>query len=146
MADELTGVPTAIDALVDTLTRELTGARVFDGPATGSVTGDAVWVGITPTDPSLDTFDQTAGLGRSQVTFDITCLARSWSGSANVRTQRTRAYALVGRVKALLRADPTLGGAVMNARLAGSLYTPYLTEQGQLVVDVIFRVAVTTYA
>src|SRR5690606_26168547 len=131
MSDDLTGVPTAIDALVDTLTRELAGAHVFDGPSTSNVTGDAVWVGITPDDPSLDTFDTPAGLGRTQITFDVTCLARSGSGSANIRAQRARAYALVGRVKSLLRVDPTLGGVVMNARLAGSLYTPYFTEQGQ---------------
>lgn len=146
MGGDTTGVPGAIDALVAALSANLKPARVVDGPATNNVTGDVVWVGITPDDPSLDAPDDAAGLGRSRITFDINCLARSWSGSADTAKQRTRAYALVSQVKAALTADKTLGGAVMQARFAGSLYTPYYDEQSRLVIDVVFRVAVTTYA
>lgn len=139
----MSALPEALDALVSVLTRELRPAQVIDGPATTGVSGDAVWVGITPDDPTTDAPDDIAGLRRSRETFEIRCLARSWSGSADVAEQRRRAYALVKQVKAVLREDPALGGVVMLARFAGSLYTPYYTPQGQLVVDVVFRVEVT---
>jgi hypothetical protein len=142
----MTAVPEAIDALIATLTRELRTARVIDGPAVNGGAGDTVWVGITPDDPTMDAPDDVAGLGKARGQFEIRCLARSWSGSADVATQRRKAYALVKGVKAALLADKTLGGAVMMARFAGSLYTPYFNEQNQLVVDVIFRVEVTAYS
>lgn len=142
----MTAVPGAIDALVGVLTRELRPAKVIDGPATYGVTGDAVWVGLTPDDPTLDAPHDVAGLGKARESFEIRCLARSWSGSADVASQRRKAYALVNRVKAALLADKTLGGAVITARYAGSLYTPYYDAQSRLVADVIFRVAVTAYS
>jgi hypothetical protein len=130
---------------VATLQRELRPAQDIDGPATVGVQGDAVWVGITPDDPSTDAPEQIAGLGKARGVFEIRCLARSWSGSANVATQRRKAYDLIKRVKDALQADKTLGGSVMLARYAGDLYAPYYDEQSRLVVDVIFRVAVTAY-
>jgi len=142
----MTAVPQAIDALVEVLRRELRPAQVFDGPATYGVTGDAVWVGITPDDPNLDAPHAVAGLGKAREAFEVRCLARSWSGSADVAAQRRKAYALVNRAKTALIADETLGGAVMTARYAGSLYVPYFDEQRRLVVDVIFRVAVTAFS
>lgn len=142
----MSSVPAAIDALVATLERELRPVRIIDGPATSGVQGDAIWVGITPDDPSTDAPDFVAGLGKTREAFEIRCLARSWSGSADVAAQRRRAYDLVRRVREVLRADPTLGGAVMLARVAGTLYAPYFDADGRLVVDVIFRVAVTAFS
>lgn len=137
-----TAVPDAIDALYETLKAGLKPATVIDGPATPNVSGDAVWVGITPEDPTTDAPRATAGLRVSREQFEILCLARSWSGSADVAKQRRRAYALVKQASTVLDADKTLGGVVLMARLAGSLYTPYYTEQAQFVVDVVFRVSI----
>lgn len=136
-------LPAAIDALVTVLTRELKPAQVIDGPETTGVVGDVVWVGITPDDPTTDAAEDVAGLRRTRETFEVRCQARSWSGTAKVAEQRKKAYALVNKVSGALRIDPSLGGVVLQARVAGSLYTPYLTADGKLVVDVIFRVQIS---
>lgn len=125
--------------------KSLASAKVVDGPATPNVQGDVVWVGITPDEPNTDASDDIAGLAANRESFDVSCLARSWSGSADVAAQRTRTYALITGVRSALADDITLGGAVTRARFAGSLYQPYYTEQGQLVVDVVFRIRVDAF-
>jgi hypothetical protein len=135
----------AINGLHDLLARELAPAQVIDGPATIGVSGPVVWVGITPDDPSTDVPTVTAGLRAERESFDIQCLARSWSGSADVRRQREQTAALVAKARAALRSDSTLGRSVMHARFGGLLYAPYYTEQAQLVVDVQFRVSCDLY-
>lgn len=141
----MSAVPTAIDALVAEFTAGMPDVQVVDGTPVVDVRGDVVGVGAVldlelPLD--LDSLETVAGLEAVRKSCTVTCLARSWSGNAHVKPQRDRTYALITRVRDLLRANPTLGGEVIQARYAGDTYRPWRSEQAQLVVDVAFRVDV----
>jgi len=142
----MSAVPTAIDALVAEFTAGMPGVQIVDGPPVVDVRGDVVGVGAVldqelPLD--LDSLESPAGLQAVRKQCTVTCLARSWSGNAAVKPQRDRTYGIVTQVRGLLRANPTLSGAVIQARYAGDTYRPWRSEQAQLVVDVAFRVDVT---
>ncbi len=139
----MSAVPVALDALVALFTARLPGTQIVDGPPTVDVAGDVVAVGVTPQDPAdVQSTEDIAGLGAVQESFDVLCMARSWSGNDGVKAQRDRTYALLGAVRDRLRADPTLNGAVAHVLLVGSSYMPWRTDKAQLVVDVPFRVQV----
>jgi hypothetical protein len=140
----MSAVPVAIDALVDRLVRRFgRSAAVIDGPPTPTATGDLVAVGLGPEDVlAVESTSSIAGLRGARESFPVLCLARSWSGNASVRDQRTRTYRLIDAVREELEADPTLGRAVTRARFAGDTYTPWRTSEGALVVDVPFTVAI----
>lgn len=142
----MSAVPSALDALVALFAVKLPGTQIVDGPPTVDIAGDVVAVGVTPDDPSdVQSTEDIAGLGAVQESFDVLCLARSWSGGDGVKTQRDRTYRLLTAVKSALAADESLGGVVTRARLAGSSYGPWRTSAGQLVVDVTFRITVETF-
>lgn len=139
----MSAVPDALDALVAMGRRALPRVQVVDGPPTVDIVGDVIAVGITPNDPAdVEAVEDIRGLAVVGESFTVACVARSWSGNDSVKAQRDRTYALLAPVKAALQADPTLGGVVLRARFAGSSYMPWRSEQNQLVVDVVFRVAV----
>lgn len=140
----MSAVPATIDALVALFGSKLgRQVQVLDGPPTVDVQGDVVAVGLTPQEPAdVDASEGPAGLRVVRESFTVLCLARSWSGDRVLKPQRDRTYRLVAGVKAVLQADPTLGGVVVQASFAGSTYTPW-RENALLVVDVPFRVAVT---
>lgn len=141
----MSAVPATIDALVARFARELgRTVQVIDGPPTVDVKGDVVAVGLSPQEPAdVDASEEAAGLRVVRERFTVLCLARSWSGDRDVKPQRDRTYRLIAGVKSSLQADPTLGGVVVRAAFAGSTYTPW-RENALLVVDVPFRVAVTS--
>jgi len=140
----MSAVPAAIDALVDRITARLgRGVTVIDGPPTVNATGDLVAIGLGPTDVlAVESTSSIAGLRGARESFPIICLARSWSGNASVRDQRTRTYRLVDAVRAELEEDMTLGRAVTRARFGGDTYTPWRHDSGAVVVDVPFTVLV----
>lgn len=142
----MSAVPTALDGLY-TLARRVypRAVQVLDGPPTVDVVGDVIGIGISPTDPSdVEAIEEIRGMAVVGESFTILSVARSWSGDNDVKAQRDRTYALLVPLKQALRADPTLDGAVTRARFSGSSYMPWRSEQGQLVVDVVWRVAVST--
>lgn len=142
----MSAVPATLDALVALFQVKLAGTQIVDGPPTVDVAGDVVAVGVTPDDPGdVASTEDIAGLGAVQESFDVLCLARSWSGGDGVKAQRDRTYRLIAAVKTAVAADESLGGVVTRARLAGSSYSPWRTSTGQLVVDVTFRITVDTY-
>lgn len=139
----MSAVPRTLDALVALFAVSLVGAQVIDGPPTQDVPGDVVAVGLAPQESAdVDSTEQPRGLQVVGESFVVLCLARSWSGDSNVKAQRDRTYQLIAGVKAALQSDMTLGGAVNRAVFAGATYTPWISDRGQLVVDVPFRVAV----
>jgi hypothetical protein len=140
----VSAVPAAIDALVAKFERRFTGtATIIDGPPTQNATGDLIAVGMAPEDVvGVESTEFISGLNSSSESFPVLCLARSWSGNASARDQRTRTYRLIDAVREELDADPSLGRAVTRARFAGSTYEPWRAENGVLVVDVRFTVAV----
>lgn len=142
----MSAVPVVLDALVALFGARLAGTQVVDGPVTASIAGDVVAVGVTPEDSTdVQSTEDIAGLGAVQESFDVLCVARSWSGNDGVKAQRDRTYLLLAAVKAAVAADESLGGAVTRARFAGSTYNPWRTDTGQLVVDVTFRISVDTF-
>lgn len=142
----MSAVPVALDALVALFTRELAGKQIIDGLPTQDVAGDVVAVGLAPQEPAdVESSEDPAGPRSVLETFDVLCLARSWSGNDGVKPQRDRTYALLGAAKAAVKSDPTLGGVVFDARFVGSSYMPWRTEN-QLVVDVPFRIRVRAYS
>lgn len=139
----MSALPATLDALVALFTSALPGVQVVDGPVTQDVRGSVVAVGLAPQDPTpADASEVAAGLRVRRESFDVLCLARSWSGNDAVKAQRDRTFELVAGVKAALNADRTLGGVVLGAEFAGFSYVPWRTERAQLVVDVTFRVSV----
>lgn len=143
----MSAVPLAIDALVSRFTARFgRTVQVVDGPVPVDIKGDAIAVGLAPLEPAdVESTEEPAGLSVVRETFTVLCLARSWSGDRDIKPQRDRTYRLIDGVKGELRSDPTLGGAVVQARFAGSTYTPW-RENALLVVDVPFRVSITVLA
>lgn len=142
----MSAVPVAIDALLAEFATGMPDVQVIDGPPVVDVRGDVVAVGATLDQDfpaETDSSEVPAGLQAVRKTCTVSCRARSWSGNAQVKPQRDRTYALITRIRDLLRANPTLGGSVIQARYAGDTYRPWRTDQAQLVVDVAFRVDVT---
>lgn len=138
----MSAVPAVLDALVAVFTARVS-AQIVDGPPTQDVAGDVVAVGLAPSEPAgVQSSETIVGYDTVEEFFDVLCLARSWSGNDGVKAQRDRTYAVVATAKAAVSEDPTLGGVVTRARIAGSTYMPWRTERGQLVVDVMFRVAI----
>lgn len=138
----MSAVPAAIDGLVAVLSR--TGVQVVDGPPTANVRNEVIAVGIGLQDsPDVNADLVDVGLASSRETFTVSCLARSWSGDNDIKSQRDRTYAVVDQARHAVTVDQTLSGAVSRARWAGSTYMPQRTDRGQLVVDVLFRVEVT---
>lgn len=138
----MSAVPAAIDALVAAFAG--LDVQVVDGPPTTDVGSSVLAVGIGMQN-SLDVDAPVAdvGLALSRESFVVPCLARSWSGDNDIKTQRDRTYAIVNQAREVVAADHTLGRVVSRARWAGSMYMPHRTDRGQLVVDVLFRVEVT---
>lgn len=114
-------VPDVIDALVTLFTASpnLGDAKVLDGPpVTDSPLFEAIYVGYDG-DPDggaeTATFEQEwAGLGAraKNETVTVTCAVIAWKGDNNAaarKARRVRAFALLGVVEAIVRADPSLG-------------------------------------
>lgn len=142
----MSAVPAALDALVALFRAEVADVKVLDGPQSKDAPGDVLVVGLAPQDGAdVQSVKVPAGMDSSQETFVVLCFARSWSGSDDVKAQRDRTYRIVTAVEAALTEDATLGGAVALARFVGSTYAPWRTPQGQLVVDVPFRVEIRAF-
>lgn len=99
-------------------------ATVYDGPLPANAEGGAaVCVGDDGdpdvTEPGVE-IDQTwAGLGakRREEVFTIHCAIIVYSGDEIMSVRRDEAKALLDAVETLLRADPSIGGAVRLAEL-----------------------------
>lgn len=132
-------LPRAIDALV--ALAGTVGPQVFDGPEVRWPEKEFLAIGLSPDDVTVSATRLPAGPMTTAESADIIGMIRSWSGGTDVKPHRTRAYALLDALTALIEADRTLGGAVDHSELTGSVYMPALTPSGA-VVDVAFVVQV----
>lgn len=125
-------VPAALDALVATAVAVMPGVRVEDGPWINRPEApDVIAIGWTPDEGEAVEFDeQPAGLDASQESYDVVCLASSWSGDLSMSARRARVDALVETLRGELRRDPTLGGVVARAVLTTLALNQYQTGQG----------------
>ena len=116
-------VPATIDALIARLKSAVPSpVRVVDGfPRFTLSDTDVIAVGGTP-DPTASGERVPAGMrtGRAEQTFtlQVTCSC-SRGISTEQKVARDRAYELLAMLEDLLDADPTLGGVVRSARVAG---------------------------
>jgi hypothetical protein len=132
-------VPAVLDALLAACraASDLTGVAIVDGPPLTDLTNpDQVFIGWQPSADDVAAADAQdfaqLGAQRRDEQIDIRCYAESRSGDTVIKTVRDRAYALVGAVENLLRADATLAGTVLWTHLvAGDLRQPQ-TDAGAL--------------
>ncbi|MFD0902335.1 hypothetical protein [Actinomadura sediminis] len=141
-------VPAALDALVGGLRTTLPDVQVVDGPPL-TTNPDVICVGFSgvPGEPAVESTRTREQLAREpdRESYDIACLASSWSGATDPKPVRDRAYELLDAVAARLGADPTLGGAVMSTRVSAESLIPEQTDQGA-VATVTFTVHVDAFA
>lgn len=113
--------PAVLDALLAALKvlPALAGVRVLDGPALAGVEDpDLVAVGLTITDSMTAVGESKPRYGQARTeTFDVACLAQSWSGDTEMAPRRARALALLEAVRSVLVADETVSGTCMRARI-----------------------------
>lgn len=87
---------------------------------------------------------QTMG-GARQETFAILCAAVSRTGDTDMKSQRDRAYSIVGAVENLIRlnepgSDITLGGAVLMSNISGDMKLQQIQTTTGAYVKVSFHV------
>lgn len=139
-------IPAALTNLVQLVRVVLPGVRVEDGPwLNRPEEADVVSVGWTPEEgTAVEMTDSIAGLGSSAESYDVTCLASSWSGEVDMPARRARVDAMVEAIRAGLRTDHTLGGVVTRARLATVSLDQWQTSSG-CEAAVVFTVRVDAF-
>src|SRR5689334_17921159 len=103
-------MPSAIAHLVTALRAASSrgGVTIYDGPpiqATGRK--DYLCVGYTPDTDTIGWSREWAAIGqfRQEEDFTLPCSAMVWSGSTDMAVRRTRAFAILDAVAAVLAAD-----------------------------------------
>lgn len=115
---------------------------VFDGADLRDTDSQrAVVIGSTATfdDVRITDASLSYGLDSREEPFDLACSALRWSGDSDIPGMRADVFAVVDDVDELLRADPQLGGAVIDARL-GRVGYRVAQQRGELVVASDFRI------
>jgi hypothetical protein len=109
----------------------MSGVQVIDGPPVEYTRPDAVAVGLTTEDTSVESGLSNAGLGQPRREgCDVNCLARSWSGNDDLPARRARVFSMIEAVSAVLVADPTVDGTVTRARVSSLVYSAARTGEG----------------
>lgn len=132
---------TKVDAVCLALTAlwqsALTNVQVADGPqANSDAANDWLFVGADGDAP--DEGNEAAAVDQSwmafaktmQETAEITCAVVSRSGDTDIPALRARAYTILASAETALRADPLLGGLVMQSYISAHQYMPAQTTQG----------------
>ena len=143
-------IPAVVDALVTILTAALPDVDVYDGrwvtaPAS---TRSYLTVGWTPEEEGPSGEQSWAGLGAKarDERIAVPCYADAYSGSTDTAERRNAAFELLTAAEDALRADPTLGGAVLQpgwAEVGNYSVRQEQTDAG-LEVGVTFVINVTT--
>lgn len=106
--------------------------RIDDGPPVdGLDRGDALGVGLGVQDAATGVTTSFDYAGQTD-TFDIGCVAQSWSGSTELALLRTRVYEMFGAATRLVELNRDLGGAVTWARVTRHTYRAVQDEDGAL--------------
>ncbi|MGD9989304.1 hypothetical protein [Pseudonocardia sp.] len=128
-------IPAVVDALLAAVkaTAAFKGVQVDDGPPTrGRSAPDAIGIGFDIQDLTPATAAVAPGFGnRRNESYALTCSIDSFTGDAeDLAGRRSRAYALLDAMHALLAADPQLGDTCSWARITRHAYRPYQAETG----------------
>lgn len=119
-------MPLAVDRLIGLIRASSAGdpsVKVTDGfPRFSVVNTDLIAVG-GKAEPTASGEQTTAALGnrRREERYTIRVACSSSRGGDDQKAVRDRAFALMALVETGVRDDPTLGGAVMVAQIAGSI-------------------------
>lgn len=150
-------IPGAITGLYNlcnaqTASGSLVGVKVTDGPPVEDPSEERyLYIGHNEDPNGQSVFSaqgsqdwQTMG-GPREERFDIVCCVISRSGTTDIKTERDRAYAVMGIVENLIRinvvgSDTTLGGAVLVSHIAGSENLLQLQTKNGAYVKVAFHV------
>jgi hypothetical protein len=143
-------VSTKVDAVCLALTAlwtsALTGIQVADGPqANSDAANDWLFVGADGDAP--DDGNEAAAVDQSwmafaktmQETAEITCAIVSRAGEPSITAVRARAYGFLAAAETALRADPLLGGVVMQSYVSEHQLIPVVTTSGAK-ARVVFKV------
>ena len=149
----------ATDALVTLSRAALAGVDVVDGPplswsaitlATPQI-GDGFRFLFIGAAPGSDTFVEgvqdfnAAGAVSRDERFDVICTALGWSGDSVAKTARDRSLGLMAAVETLIKADPSLGGAVLYSRVSTVDRGDVQQNDKGVSVPIVFRVACRAY-
>ena len=138
-----TAFPSMVDAIITALgnASSLSGVRVFDGAQIDfSYPGDAVAIGH---DGSFgDTEQQVGTIQNVPFAFTdlheeegtISCSLWSQDGTTDIKSRRTRAFALMSAVDTVIRQDPTFGGIALYTLLSTNNIFYRQTDFGVAVV------------
>ena len=133
MASKLDAVCLALASLW----QSVSGPRVVDGPQVNAESlPEWLFVGFDGADPGEG--NEGASADQEWMAFarikqeqgEITCAAVVVSGEADIPAVRARADDIISDAEGLLRADPTLGGLVMQAGLSRQIFFPMQTDKG----------------
>lgn len=115
-------IPAVIDYLVTHATTALSASSVivYDGFGTSDEPGDFLMIGVDDPESvntafSADSVQQWAHANYTarDEEGDVTCAALSWNGDCDQKAARDAVFAITAALENLLRADPTLAGAVL---------------------------------
>lgn len=129
----MSAVPDFLDALYSAARSSplLSGWQVVDGPPLEYTRPDVIVLGASTEDLTVEAAKSDAGLGRDRrERSDVTCVARSSTGDAEMSPRRRRAFDGVAAVSALLAQDGTVGDSVTRARVVSAVYTAVRSPQG----------------
>lgn len=143
----MTSVPAALSALVAIAEQALPGVLVGDGPWLQRPSDpDIVAIGLEDPDTAraVQFTEAFAGLDSTQESYDVMCLASSWTGDTDMAARRARTDEMLEILRAALRADPTMGGVVMRARLATLSLDQFQASNGCEVIS-LFTVHIDAY-
>lgn len=138
-----TAFPLMVDAVVTRLkaASSLSGVRIFDGAEVDfSYPKDAIGIGhdgsIGESDIQAGYFsDDPLNFGDNHLELGtISCSLWAQDGSTDIKTQRTRAFALLSAVDAAIRTDQTFSGVCFYSILSASTVRYEQTQQGSAVV------------
>ena len=153
---DTSAVPAIIDWLLTGATAALPNATVVDGPGAGDF--------ATPQDVLMIGVENPFGLGNNAAELaantqqswahaagtardergSITCVATSWNPEGNQKAARDATFALVAEVERLLRADPRMGGLVVQAGFGET--ANYSQMQGDTGAAALLSFSVTFHA
>lgn len=125
-------VPAVLDALVALTARVAPGVQVIDSQPL-EVEQDFIAIGFDEDGADAVEVVQTTGQlkgPRDREQYNVACLISAWSGDTDPKPVRDRAFELAGLLNGGLKADPRLGGLVMNVRLSLTALSQTQDEKG----------------
>ena len=140
-------IPRAIDGLIANLKadKSMAAVTIIDGQPTIDLPGDYVAIGfVDDASPSISGSQDPTALGnlRREEKYTIACEVSSWVGSTIMKTARDRAFAILGNVERVVRADGTLNGAVIFADFGSSIDVSQVQTTNGAVVTILFSVEI----